>query len=147
MSLKDKLLEDMKLAMKGKDTLKKNAVQMVRAAVLQIEKDEKVILNDEQILEVIAKEMKKRRDALVIFEKSDRQDLIDNLKAEIEILTTYLPPQLNEQEIEEIVLKAINDCGAASAKDMGKVMQMVMPNVKGRADGKIINQIVKKYLC
>ncbi len=144
MSLKDKLLENMKVAMKEKDSIKKNTIQMVRAAVLQVEKDNKITLDDDGILEVIAKEVKKRRDSLPEFEKSGRQDLVDNLKIEIDVLLEYLPQQLTVEELEVIVKQAVTDTGAASARDIGKIMQAVMPQVKGRADGKAINQIVRK---
>ena len=146
MSLKEQLLEELKNAMKDKDVLKKNTVQMVRAAILQIEKDNKITLDDDGILEIIAKELKKRRDVLPEYEKSGRQDLIDDLNAEAEILLQYLPKQLTQEELEVIVKQAIEETGASSPKDMGKVMQAVMPKVKGRADGKMINVIAKKVL-
>lgn len=146
MSLKEKLVEDMKSAMRNKENIRKNTVQMVRSAVLQIEKDKKVTLDDDGIIEIIAKEVKKRRDSLPEYEKSGRQDLIDDLKAEIEILLQYLPQQLTEEELEGIVKEAITETGATSARDMGKIMQVVMPKIKGRADGKMVNQIVKKIL-
>lgn len=146
MSLKEKLMEDMKSAMKEKDTIRKNTIQMARSAVLQVEKDNRVTLDDDGILEIIAKEVKKRRDSLSEFEKSGRQDLIDNLKAEIDVLLQYLPEQLTEDQLEVIVKDAINETGASSAKDIGKVMQAVLPKVKGRADGKMINQIAKKLI-
>ncbi len=146
MSLKDLLLQDLKDAMKDGDTVKKTAVQMARSAVLQVEKDTKVTLDDDGIVEIIAKEVKKRMDTLPDFEKSGRDDLIDNLKAEIEVLKKYLPQQLSETEIENIVRNAISSTGAASAKDIGKVMQAVMPETRGKADGKLVNQIVKKLL-
>lgn len=146
MSLKEQMLEDLKTAMKDRDVIRKNTVQMVRSAVLQVEKDSKITLDDDGILEVIAKELKKRRDVLPEYEKSGRQDLIDGLKAEIEVLLQYLPKQLTEEELEVIVRQAVKDTGASSARDMGKVMQAVMPQVKGKADGKMINNIVKKIL-
>lgn len=146
MSLKDRLLEDMKLAMKDKDNLRKNTIQMARAAVLQVEKDNKITLDDDGILEILAKELKKRTDTLPDYEKSGRQDLIDNLKSEIEILSQYLPQQLSDQELEVMVKQVLVDVGATSAKDIGKVMQAVLPEVKGRADGKRINQIIKNLL-
>jgi uncharacterized protein YqeY len=146
MSLKDKLMEDLKAAMKEKDITRKNAIQMVRSAVLQVEKDNKVTLDDDGILEVIAKEVKKRKDSLTEYEKSGRQDLIDALKTEIDVLMKYLPEQLTEDEIEAIVKETINETGASSAGDIGKVMKAVLPKVKGRADGKLVNQIVRKYL-
>lgn len=146
MSLKERLLEDMKIAMRDKDVVKKNAVQMVRSAVLQVEKDNNITLDDDGIIEVVAREVKKRRDSLPEYEKSGRQDLVDNLKAEIDVLMQYLPQQLTEEEVEAIVREAINETGATSARDLGKVMQAVMPKVKGRADGKLINQIARKIL-
>ena len=146
MSLKERLLEDMKSAMKDKDAIKKNTVQMARAAILQVEKDNKVTLDDDGILDIIGKEVKRRRDVLPDYEKSGRQDLIDDLKAEIEVLLQYLPEQLTEEELEVIVKQAVQDTGATSVKDMGKIMQEVMPKVKGRADGKMINGIVKKII-
>ncbi|HEX2924842.1 MAG TPA: GatB/YqeY domain-containing protein [Ruminiclostridium sp.] len=146
MSLKELLVQDMKKAMKDGDVVSKTAIQMARSAVLQVEKDTKVTLDDDGIVEIIAKEVKKRMDTLPDFEKSNRQDLIDNLKAEIEVLKKYLPQQLSESEIEEIVKEAISSTGATSAKEIGKVMQVVMPKTRGKADGKLINQIVKKLL-
>ena len=146
MSLKERLLEDMKLAMRDKDSIKKNAIQMARAAVLQVEKDNKITLDDDGIIDIIAKEVKKRRDSLSDFEKGGRQDLVDDLKKEIDILLQYLPQQLSEEELEGIVKQAIEDTGASSARDLGKIMQAVLPKVKGRADGKMINQIAKRLL-
>ncbi len=146
MSLKEQLLEDMKVAMREKDVIRKNTIQMARSAVLQVEKDNRITLDDDGILDVLAKEVKKRRDSLPEFEKSGRQDLIDSLKIEIETLLQYLPRQLTEEELEPIVRETVAEIGAASPKDMGKVMQAVLPKVKGRADGKMINQIAKKIL-
>jgi uncharacterized protein len=146
MSLKERLLEDMKSAMRDKDVIKKNTVQLARSAILQVEKDNKVTLDDDGIIEIIAKELKKRKDSMPEFEKSGRQDLIDSLKAEIKVLLQYLPQQLTEEELEVIVIQAIKDTDSNSVRDMGKVMQAVVPKVKGRADGRMINQIAKKYL-
>lgn len=142
MSLKEKLMDDLKAAMKDKDTIRKNTIQMARSAVLQVEKDSRVTLDDDGILEIIAKEVKKRRDSLTDFEKSGRQDLIDGLKTEIDVLLKYLPEQLTEDQLEVIVKDAINETGAGSARDIGKVMQAVLPKIKGKADGKMVNQIV-----
>ena len=107
MSLKETLLQDLKAAMKDKDTIRKNTIQLVRAGVLQIEKDNHVELDDDGVLDVIAKELKKRRDSLPEFEKSGRTDLIDNLNKEIEVLLGYLPEQLTEDEIQKIVEETI----------------------------------------
>jgi len=144
MSLKERLLEDLKNAMKDKDILKKNAVQMTRAAVLQYEKDNQTTLDDDGVLDIIAKEVKKRRDILPEYEKSGREDLINDLKAEIDVLVQYLPPQLTDEELEAIVRQAASEVNATSMKDMGKIMQAVLPKVKGKADGKKVNEIVKK---
>ncbi len=146
MSLKDKLMDDLKSAMKDKDTIRKNAVQMVRASVLQVEKDNKITLDDEGVIEVVAKEVKKRKDVLPEYEKSGRQDLIDDLSREIEVLMAYLPQQMSEEEIEALVIDAIAQTEAKSMKDIGKVMAAIMPKTKGRADGKVINQFVRKHL-
>lgn len=146
MSLKERLSEDLKLSMKEKDTIKKNTVQSMRAAILQVEKDKLTTLDDDGIIEVIAKELKKRKDALPDYEKSGRQDLIDGLKREIEIITGYLPSQLSHDELDEIVKAAVDATGASSMKDMGKIMQEVMPKIKGRADGRMVNDLAKKYL-
>ncbi|NTV89404.1 MAG: GatB/YqeY domain-containing protein [Clostridiales bacterium] len=146
MSLKERLLEDMKTAMKDKDAIRKNTVQMARAAVLQVEKDNRTTLDDDGVIDVIAKEVKRRRDSIPDYEKSGRTDLLEDLKKEIDVLLQYLPQQLTEEELEVIVRQAVQDTGASTAKDTGKIMQAVMPQVKGRADGKMINQIVKKLL-
>lgn len=146
MSLKDKLLEDYKTAMKEKDVVRKNVVGMVRAAILQFEKDNKVVLDDSGVLNVIAKEIKKRKDSLPEYIKSGRQDLIDELNREIEILNSYLPPMLSEEEIEQVVKETIEIIKPNGMKDMGKVMQEVMKKVSGRAEGKVVSEIVKKYI-
>ena len=146
MSLKEQLLQDMKEAMKEKDTLRKNTVQLVRSGVLQIEKDKQIELDDEGILDVIAKELKKRRDSIPDFEKSGRTDLLEGLNKEIEVLLGYLPKQLTEDEIKSIVEEAVAESGASTMKDMGKVMALVTPKVKGRADNKIVSGFVKQML-
>ena len=146
MDIKERLMEDLKLSMKEKDTVRKNAVQSTRAAILQYEKDNKVTLSDDEVIVVIAKEVKKRKDALPDYEKSGRDDLIADLKREIEVLTAYLPSQLSKEELEEIVIACIKNVGAQSMKDMGKIMAAVMPQIKGRADGKAVNEIAKNYL-
>ena len=146
MDLKEQLKEDLKSAMKDKDTVRKSVVQLIKAGVLQIEKDNKVTLDDSGVLEVIAKQLKQRRDSLPEYEKSGRDDLIAQLKREMEILMEYLPPQLTEDELRAIVKEAVESTGASSVKDMGKVMAAVMPKTKGRADGKEINRIARELL-
>ena len=146
MSLKETLTQDLKLALKEKDTIKKNTVQGIRAAILQFEKDNLTELDDDGILDVIAKELKKRKDVLPEYEKSGRQDLITQLNREIAIVVGYLPSQLSEDELDEIVRQAVEATGASSMKDMGAIMAAVLPQVKGRADGKMVNALAKKYL-
>lgn len=146
MTLKDKLKEDLKSAMKEKDTIRKNVVQLIKAGVLQVEKDSKVTLDDDGVLDVIAKQLKQRRDSLPEYEKSGRDDLISQLKREMDILMEYLPPQLSHEELEAIVKQAVEETGSQSVKDMGKVMAAVMPKTKGRADGKEINRIARELL-
>lgn len=146
MSLKDKLKDDLKSAMKDKDAVRKNVVQLIKAGVLQVEKDKQITLDDEGVLDVIAKQLKQRRDSLPDYEKSGREDLIAQLKREMEILMEYLPAQLTHEELEAIVKEAVISTGAQSVKDMGKVMAAVMPKTKGRADGKEINAIARGLL-
>ncbi len=145
--LKEKLLEDLKNSMKEKNTIRKNVIQMVRAAILQVEKDKQVELTDEQIIDVIAKESKKRKDSLSDYEKSGREDLIKQIQEEIHILQEYLPKPLSKEELETIIEKIIQEVNATSMKDMGKVMKMAKEKIGARADGKEINEIVKTKLA
>ena len=144
--LKEKLLEDLKIAMREKQNLKKDVVQMIRAAILQVEKDKQIELDDNQILEIIAKEAKKRKDSLVDYEKSGREDLVEKIKEEIEIVSAYLPKQLTKEEITEIVKKVIEETGATTMKDMGIVMKHAKEKMGASADGKSINEVVKELL-
>ena len=144
--LKEKLLEDLKSCMKEKNVVRKNVIQMVRAAILQVEKDKHIELNEDQIIDIIAKESKKRKDSLEDYEKSGREDLINEIKEEIEILAEYLPKQLSVEEVEEIVKEVIKDEGATSMKDMGKVMKAAKEKIGAASDGKTINEVVKKLL-
>lgn len=146
MSLKETLLQDMKDAMKEKNTIRKNTIQLVRSGVLQIEKDKQIELDDDGVFDVIVKELKKRRDSLPEFEKSGRTDLIEDLNKEIDILMAYLPEQLSDEDVEKIIKEAIQEVGAASMKDMGKVMSAVTPKLKGRADTKKVSELVKQNL-
>ena len=145
--LKEKLMEELKEAMKNKDTIKKNTVQMVRAAILQIEKDKGIEVGDDKILEIIAKEVKTKKDALVDFEKAQRQDLIDQTNQEIAILQEYLPKQLTDEELVTEVKKVIEKLNATSMKDMGPVMKEAKATIGAQADGKRINEVVKSLLA
>lgn len=144
--LKEKLLEDLKESMKDKNVTRKNVVQMVRAAVLQVEKDKQIEVNDEQIVEIIAKEAKKRKDSISDYEKSGRQDLLEQINEEIAILEEYLPEQLSSDQVEEKVKEIIQETGASSMKDMGMVMKLAKEKLGASADGKTINDAAKKLL-
>lgn len=144
--LKEKLLEDLKNSMKEKNIVRKNVIQMVRAAILQVEKDGHVELDDNQIIDIIAKESKKRKDSLGDYEKSGREDLINEIKEEIAILAEYLPKQLSVEEVETIVKEVISEVGATSMKDMGKVMKAAKEKIGAASDGKTINEAVKKLI-
>ncbi len=146
MTIKEQLLEDLKVAMKNKDTLRKDVLQILRAGVLQIEKDQKIVLDDAGVFEIMAKEYKKRSETVAELATSDRQDIVDKNKAEMALIEAYLPAQLSEAEIEDLVRRAIALSGALSARDMGNVMKVLMPDVKGKADGKLVNTIVKRLL-
>ena len=132
--------------MKDKNVVRKNVIQMVRAAILQVEKDKHITLEDNQIIDIIAKESKKRKDSLADYEKSGRADLINEIKEEIAILAEYLPKQLSTEEVEEIVKEVIQKEGATSIKDMGKVMKSAKEIIGAASDGRIINEAVKKLL-
>lgn len=146
MSLKDRFMADLKQAMKEKNTMLKNTITMTRAAVKQIEVDQRIEMEDSGIIEIIAKQIKQKKGAIEEFEKGGRADLADEAREEIRILTAYLPEPLTAEELKAIILKAVQDTGAASVKDMGKVVSTVMPQVIGRADGKTISDMVKSLL-
>lgn len=144
--LKEKLLEDLKGSMKDKNIIRKNVVQMVRAAILQVEKDKQIEVEDSQIIEIIAKEAKKRRDSIPDYEKGGREDLVAQIKEEIAILEEYLPAQLSEEELTTKLQEIIKNVGATSMKDMGTVMKTAKEQIGASADGKTMNEIVKKLL-
>ena len=144
--LKEKLLADLKNCMKDKNVVRKNVIQMVRAAILQVEKDKQIELDDNKIIEVIAKEAKKRKDSLADYEKAGREDLISQIKEEISILEEYLPKQLSAEELEVKVKEIIEEVGATSMKDMGNVMKAAKEKIGAAADGRAINEMVKKLL-
>ena len=146
MSLKEKLQEDLKSSMKNKDTIKKSVVTLIRAAIKQYEVDNRVELADDAIIDIISKQLKQRKDSLAEFEKANRDDLIEETKSEIQVLEGYLPQQLSEEELEKIVIETIAEVGATSMKDMGKIMAIIKPKTAGRADGRKINELVKKNL-
>ena len=145
--LKEKLLEDLKDAMKTKNVNKKNAVQMVRTAILQIEKDKGIEVSDEQRLGIVAKEVKTRKDAIAEYEQANREDLIEKANEEIKALEEYLPKQLTDEELVTEVKKVIEKLNATSMKDMGPVMKEAKATIGAQADGKRINEVVKSLLA
>ena len=146
--LKARLDADMKTAMKDREAgkLRLSVIRMVKSAMKYVEIDQKRELNDEEVLGILVKEVKQRRDSIVEFRKGNRMDLVEASEAEIQILQDYLPEPLTESELEEIVQAVIQETGAQSKKDMGKVMGLLTARTKGRADGKLLNQIVQKFL-
>ncbi|AKL95797.1 hypothetical protein CACET_c23510 [Clostridium aceticum] len=146
MSLKERLTNDLKEAMKNKDQLRKNVVTLIRSEIKQVEVDKRVELEEQDVIEIISRQLKQRKDAVEEFEKGGRQDLVEQTQGEISVLLQYLPQQLSEEEVTKIVKETISEIGANSVKEMGKVMAAVLPKVKGKADGKTVNQIVKQQL-
>lgn len=146
MSLRNKIPEDIKDALRNKRSLELNVLRMLQSSIKNKEIDNKEELNDEQVIQVVSSEIKKRRDAADEFSKVGREDAADKEKEEIDILMKYMPEQMSEDEISNIVVSAVNETGAKSMKDLGLVMKIVMPKLKGKADGKIINNIVRTEL-
>lgn len=146
MTLKEKLMDDLKSAMRNKEKRRKDTITLLRAAVKQREVDERQEMADDEILALIGKQVKQKRESIKDFQKAERVDLVEQAEEEIEILLAYLPEQLTEEEIDELVREAIAQTGASSMKDMGRIMGVVMPKVKGRADGSLISQSAKKLL-
>ena len=144
--LKEKLLEDLKIAMKEKDAITKNTIQMIRAAILQTEKDKQIELDDNGILEIISKQVKQKNDALEQFEKADRQDLVEQTKLEINILKEYLPKQLSKEEVEQIIIGLSRTLGISDMKGMGTLIKSAKAKIGAGSDGKTISEVVKKVL-
>lgn len=149
MSLQTRLMEDMKRAMKEKEAgkFRLSVIRMVRASIKYVEIDKKRELTDEEVLEVLAREVKMRRDAMEEFKKAGREDLVQTAQEEIAVLSVYLPKQLDESEIRQLVSEVIAEVGAVTEKDMGKVMSALMPKIRGRSDGKMVNVIVRTALA
>ncbi|KJV32582.1 glutamyl-tRNA amidotransferase [Aquitalea magnusonii] len=146
MSLKVRISDDMKSAMKAKETERLAAIRLLMAAIKQKEVDERIELDDAAIVAVIDKMLKQRRDSISQYEAAQRQDLADKEKAEMTVLMAYMPQQLSEAEIDELVAKAVVDSGAASMQDMGKVMGLLRPQLAGRADMALVSTRIKARL-
>lgn len=146
MSLKEKIENDLKEAMKAKESLKVSCLRLIKAAVKNKEIDVRGALDDAQITSILSTLAKQRKESIEQFKKGGRDDLVKQEEAGLAILNSYLPKQMSEKEIEEIIVKTIAEVGAKDIKEAGKVMKAVMPKVAGKADGKIVNAIVLKKL-
>lgn len=146
MTLKEKIQNDFKEAFKGKEAVKLGALKMLRAEMHNAEISKRKELDEEEIIEVVSREIKKRRDSADMYEKGGRGELAENEKKEIEILLAYLPAQLSEDEIRQLAEKAVKQTGASGAKNIGKVMGILMPQMRGRADSALVSKIVKELL-
>lgn len=146
MTLREKLLDDLKEAMKNKDKETLNVIRMVKGAIQLEEINKKRELNDDEVVAIISKQIKQRKDANVEFEKGNRQDLIDKNNNEISILNRYMPEQLDSSEVEKIIDEKIQELGISSPKEMGKLMGALMPILKGKTDMSMVNSIIKEKL-
>lgn len=147
MTLKDRLMADFKESMKQKDEVKKNTVSLARAAIKQYEVDNRVELEDADIVKILQKQVKMRKDALADFEKAGRTDLADAYKAEIKVLETYLPEQMSKDAILDVVKATAAELGVESGKqNMGKLMGPVMGKLKGLADGNDVKKVIEEFL-
>ena len=146
MALREKLSEDMKNAMKARDELRLSTIRMIRSAVKNKDIELKRELNEQEIVEVIATLGKQRRESIRLFTEAGRQDLVDKEEKELAVLLEFLPQQLSREEVAALVEKIVAESGAQGAKDMGKVMKALMPHVAGRADGKMVSDVVREKL-
>ena len=144
--LKKRITDDMKSAMKAKDRQALKAVRMILEAIKQKEIDERIELNDAQVMTVIQKMVKQRKDSISQFSDAGRTDLVEIEEAELEIINNYMPEQLSDEEVESVVDRAINDSGANSMKDMGKLMGMLKAQLQGEADMSLVSQLIKSRL-
>jgi uncharacterized protein YqeY len=145
-SIKETLASDMKQAMLDKDIVRKDVLRMLRAAIQRREVDERIELDEAQVLAVIEKQVKQARDSIAQFEQGGRQDLADKEKKELDILISYLPAQLSAEEIEQHIKTAIDETDASSMKDMGKVMAKLKPLLQGKADMAVVSASIKNQL-
>ncbi len=146
MELMQRLLDDQKKAMKAGEKLRLSVIRFLRSELKNAEIARKEPLNEGEAVAVVQRELKRRKEALLDYEKANRPDLVEELQEEIKILSEYLPPQLSESEIKEMVSAAITELGVSSKKEMGKLMGYLMPRVKGKADGSLVKKVVEELL-
>ena len=144
--MRNQILEDLKNAMKAQDKLKLSVIRMVKSSIQMEELNKKRELTDEEVIDVISKQIKTRKDSIVEFTKGGRDDLVESTSKEIEILSTYMPEQLTEEELNNIIDTVFEDFKPSSPKDMGKVMKSVTPLVRGKADMGMVSSIIKSKL-
>jgi len=145
-SLKSRIQEEMKIAMRAREKERVGTTRLIMSEIKQIEVDQRIELDDSQVIAVLDKMLKQRRDSISQFEKAERDDLVAKERAEVEIIQTFLPTQLTEAEIIDLIRAAVSETGAESARDMGKVMGILKPQLQGRADMKAVSGLVKSQL-
>lgn len=146
MSLTDQLMTDIKTAMKSQDKTALSVIRMLKSALMNKKIELGHVLTDQEEAQVVASQMKQQKDSLADFQKGGRDDLVAQTQAQIKVLQQYLPQQLSKAELQQIVQQSAAEIQATSAADFGKLMKTVMPKVRGRADGSLVNQIVKAFL-
>jgi uncharacterized protein YqeY len=146
MSLQQRLGDDLKAAMKSSDSLKTSVLRMAKAAIKNKQVEKRKDLSDEEIISVISTLTKQRRESIDLFSKGGREDLAEKERQELAVLQLYLPGQLSPEDLDRIIMEAINESSAEGVNDIGKVMRLIMPRVQGAADGKVVNQRVKELL-
>ena len=147
MSLEERIENEFKAALKQRDKIKVSTLRMLKADIINTKLDQnKKALKDEEIVKIIQRQVKQHKDSIEQFEKGKRQDLVEKEKKELDILLSYMPEQLSEEELKKIIADTIKELGATGKGEMGKVMKLVMERVKGRADGKKVSQIVSSLL-
>jgi len=146
LTLKEHITEDMKQAMKERNKLKLDAIRMLRGAIRNREIEKQTELDDDGVLQVLANQVKKRKDSIEQFRDAGRMDLVERESEQLQAIEIYMPQQLSLEEIKELIDEVITDTGANSMRDMGKVMSTIMPHIQGRADGKEVNQMVREKL-
>lgn len=147
MSLKERLNEDMKTAMKAKDDLRLSVIRMVRSSIKNKEIDQKGEMDDRGVTEILSTLVKQRRESLKMFTDGGRDDLAQKEEKELGILLEFLPQQLTQVELEEMIARIVQETGAQGPKDMGKVMKVLQPAIAGRADGKMVSELVRQKLA
>ena len=146
MSVREQLQTDIKMAMRQKDTQTRDTLRLIMAAIKQVEVDEKITLADEGINKVLTKQAKQRRESIADYEKAGRSDLLAVETADLVVIEKYLPQMMSREEVHAIALNVITDLGVSDLKEMGKIMGKLMPQVKGKADGRLVNEVVRQIL-